>query len=419
MHLRNFTFGRWLVVALFAAGLGAAAFAAPTHAPAPAHKGAAAPAQKKDAPKKDEPNISAPHAILIDAENGGVLFERDADKLIFPASLGKLMTAEYVFNEIKEGRIKLTDEYMVSENAWRKGGAPSHGSTMFAAIYSKVPVDDLIHGMIIQSANDACIVLAEGIAGNEAAFAEKLTERARAIGLTKSVFTNSNGLPDPGEQVTTRELGMLARHIIRTYPDFYQLFGQADYTWNKIRQQNRNPLLGAMAGADGLKTGFTKEAGYGLVGSAVQNGLRLIVVVNGVATAKERADEAKKLLEWGFRNFEQRLLFDEGQTIGAAKVFGGASSRVDLTADGVVRVMLPKTGADKLIARIVYNGPVPAPVTEGTRIGNLKVWRNDNLILTMPLKATENVGKGNMSQRAFDAVTEMIIALFRAGAERL
>jgi D-alanyl-D-alanine carboxypeptidase (penicillin-binding protein 5/6) len=419
MHLRNFTFGRWLVVALFAAGLGAAAFAAPTHAPAPAHKGAAAPAQKKDAPKKDEPNISAPHAILIDAENGGVLFERDADKLIFPASLGKLMTAEYVFNEIKEGRIKLTDEYMVSENAWRKGGAPSHGSTMFAAIYSKVPVDDLIHGMIIQSANDACIVLAEGIAGNEAAFAEKLTERARAIGLTKSVFTNSNGLPDPGEQVTTRELGMLARHIIRTYPDFYQLFGQADYTWNKIRQQNRNPLLGAMAGADGLKTGFTKEAGYGLVGSAVQNGLRLIVVVNGVATAKERADEAKKLLEWGFRNFEQRLLFAEGQTIGAAKVFGGASSRVDLTADGVVRVMLPKTGADKLIARIVYNGPVPAPVTEGTRIGNLKVWRNDNLILTMPLKATENVGKGNMSQRAFDAVTEMIISLFRAGAERL
>ena len=419
MHLRNFTFGRWLVVALFAAGLGAAAFAAPTHAPAPAHKGAAAPAQKKDAPKKDEPNISAPHAILIDAENGGVLFERDADKLIFPASLGKLMTAEYVFNEIKEGRIKLTDEYMVSENAWRKGGAPSHGSTMFAAIYSKVPVDDLIHGMIIQSANDACIVLAEGIAGNEAAFAEKLTERARAIGLTKSVFTNSNGLPDPGEQVTTRELGMLARHIIRTYPDFYQLFGQADYTWNKIRQQNRNPLLGAMAGADGLKTGFTKEAGYGLVGSAVQNGLRLIVVVNGVATAKERADEAKKLLEWGFRNFEQRVLFAEGQTIGAAKVFGGASSRVDLTADGVVRVMLPKTGADKLIARIVYNGPVPAPVTEGTRIGNLKVWRNDNLILTMPLKATENVGKGNMSQRAFDAVTEMIIALFRAGAERL
>ena len=421
MPIRDFAFGRWFTAIAVTASLCTAVVAAPTakHAPAPAS------AQKKDAPKKDpqkkdEPNISAPHAILIDGENGGVLFERDADRLIFPASLAKLMTAEYVFNEIKEGRLKLTDEFMVSENAWRKGGAPSHGSTMFAAIYSKVPVDDLIHAMIIQSANDACIILAEGLAGSEAAFAEKLTERARAIGLEKSIFTNSNGLPDPAEQVTTRELGLLARHIIRTYPDFYPIFSQADYTWNKIRQQNRNPLLGAMTGADGLKTGFTKEAGYGLVGSAVQNGQRLIVVVNGVNTPKDRADEAKKLLEWGFRTFEQRILFAEGQTIGTAKVFGGSIGRVSLVAsEGAVRVLLPKAGGEKLIARIVYKGPVPAPVTEGTPIGNLKVWRNDNLILSTPLKASEAVGKGNMPQRAFDAVTEMIIALFRAGAERL
>lgn len=421
MPIRDFAFGRWFTAIAVTASLCTAVVAAPTakHAPAPAS------AQKKDAPKKDpqkkdEPNISAPHAILTDGENGGVLFERDADRLIFPASLAKLMTAEYVFNEIKEGRLKLTDEFMVSENAWRKGGAPSHGSTMFAAIYSKVPVDDLIHAMIIQSANDACIILAEGLAGSEAAFAEKLTERARAIGLEKSIFTNSNGLPDPAEQVTTRELGLLARHIIRTYPDFYPIFSQADYTWNKIRQQNRNPLLGAMTGADGLKTGFTKEAGYGLVGSAVQNGQRLIVVVNGVNTPKDRADEAKKLLEWGFRTFEQRVLFAEGQTIGTAKVFGGSIGRVSLVAsEGAVRVLLPKAGGEKLIARIVYKGPVPAPVTEGTPIGNLKVWRNDNLILSTPLKASEGVGKGNMPQRAFDAVTEMIIALFRAGAERL
>ena len=419
--MRDFAFGRWFTAIAVTASLCTAVVAAPTakHAPAPAS------VQKKDAPKKDpqkkdEPNISAPHAILIDGENGGVLFERDADRLIFPASLAKLMTAEYVFNEIKEGRLKLTDEFMVSENAWRKGGAPSHGSTMFAAIYSKVPVDDLIHAMIIQSANDACIILAEGLAGSEAAFAEKLTERARAIGLEKSIFTNSNGLPDPAEQVTTRELGLLARHIIRTYPDFYPIFSQADYTWNKIRQQNRNPLLGAMTGADGLKTGFTKEAGYGLVGSAVQNGQRLIVVVNGVNTPKDRADEAKKLLEWGFRTFEQRVLFAEGQTIGTAKVFGGSIGRVSLVAsEGAVRVLLPKAGGEKLIARIVYKGPVAAPVTEGTPIGNLKVWRNDNLILSTPLKASEGVGKGNMPQRAFDAVTEMIIALFRAGAERL
>jgi len=418
MAMRKFAFGHGLIVAALACGLSAVAIAAPPHkiTPAPAHK---KDAPKKEAPKKDEPNISAPHAILIDAQYGGVLFDRDADRLIFPASLAKLMTAEYVFHEIKEGRIKLTDEYMVSENAWRKGGAPSHGSTMFAALNSKVPVDDLLHGMIIQSANDACIVLAEGIAGNEAEFGNRLTQRAREIGLEKSVFTNSNGLPDPNEKVTTRELAILARHIIRTYPEFYPLFGQPDYTWNKIRQQNRNPLLGAMNGADGLKTGYTKEAGYGLVGSAVQNDLRLIVVVTGVSTAKERADEAKKALEWGFRNFEQRAIFAEGQIIGTAKVFGGASGRVALKADQEVKVMLPKSGGERLIARIVYTGPVPAPVTEGTPIGNLKVWRNDNLILTMPLKAAENVGKGNMPQRAFDAVTEMIIALFRAGAERL
>jgi D-alanyl-D-alanine carboxypeptidase (penicillin-binding protein 5/6) len=417
MAMRKVAFGHCLMVAAIAVGLSAAAIAAPPHKTTPSAQKKDAP--KKEAPKKDEPNISAPHAILIDGQYGGVLFDRDADRLIFPASLAKLMTAEYVFHEIKEGRIKLTDEYMVSENAWRKGGAPSHGSTMFAALHSKVPVDDLLHALIIQSANDACIVLAEGIAGNEVEFGDKLTQRAREIGLEKSVFTNSTGLPDPNQKVTTRELAMLARHIIHTYPDFYPRFAQPDFTWNKIRQQNRNPLIGAMNGADGLKTGYTKEAGYGLVGSAVQNDLRLIVVVTGVSTAKERADEAKKALEWGFRNFEQRTIFAEGQTIGTAKVFGGASGRVALKADREVKVMLPKSGSERLIARIVYTGPVPAPVTEGTPIGNLKVWRNDNLILTMPLKTAENIGKGNMPQRAFDAVTEMIIALFRAGAERL
>ena len=400
-------------------GFGALALAAPKHDVKPA-KPAAAVAQKKEAPRnKDEPIINAPHAILIDAENGGVLFERDPDQLIFPASLAKLMTAEYVFHELKEGRIKLTDEYTVSENAWRKGGAPSHGSTMFAAIHSKIPVDDLLHGMIVQSGNDACIVLAEGLAGNEADFADKMTQRAREIGLAISVFTNSNGLPDPGTHVTTRELGILARHIILDYPELYKIFGQPDFTWNKIRQPNRNPLLGAVTGADGLKTGFTKEAGYGLVGSAVQDGLRLIVVVNGLKNAKERADEAKKLLEWGFRSFEQRNLFAAGQIIGSAKVYGGANGSVPLQAPGLVKMMVPKSGGEKLIARIAYQGPVPAPVTQGQPIGLLKVWRDDKLVLQVPLKAAESVGKGNMPGRAIDAVTEMVIALFRAGAEQL
>jgi D-alanyl-D-alanine carboxypeptidase (penicillin-binding protein 5/6) len=276
-----------------------------------------------------------------------------------------------------------------------------------------------LHGMIVQSGNDACIVLAEGLAGTESEFAEKLTQRAREIGLTKSVFTNSNGLPDPNEKVTTKELGILARHIIRNYPELYSIFGEREFTWTKIRQQNRNPLLGLVVGADGLKTGFTSDAGYGLVGSAQQNGQRLVVVVNGEKSDKERADDAKKLLELGFRSFEQRILFAEGQTIGSAKVYGGASGHVPLVATGLARVMLPKSGAEKLVARIVYTGPVPAPVVEGQTIGALKVWRNDIVILEMPLKAAESVGKGNMPQRAFDAVTEMVIGLFRAGAERL
>ena len=370
-------------------------------------------------PKKDEPAISAPHAILIDAENGAVLFERAADELTYPASLAKLMTAEFVFNEIKQGRVKLTDEYIVSENAWRKGGAPSHGSTMYAAIHSRISVNDLLRGMIIQSGNDACIVLAEGIAGNESEFAVKMTQRARQLGMTKSTFTNSNGLPDPNMQVTVRELAIVARQIILNYPQFYELFGEKDFTWNKIRQQNRNPLLGLSIGADGLKTGYTKEAGYGLVGSAVQNGLRLIVVVNGLKTPKDRADEAKKLLEWGFRAFEHRVLFAEGQTIGEAKIFGGAQSRVPLVATGSIRIMVPKNGPERLIARMVYNGPVPAPIKEGQPIGKLKVWRGENVILEAPLKAAQDVPQGNMPQRAFDAASEMVINLFRAGAQRL
>jgi len=379
----------------------------------------AAVAQKKDTPRKDEPQINAPHAILIDAENRGVLYQRDPDKLVFPASLAKLMTAEYVFHQLKEGKIKPTDEYTVSEYAWRTGGAPSHSSTMYAAIHSKVPVADLLRGMIVQSGNDACIVLAEGLAGSESAFAEKLTERAREIGLEKSVFANSNGLPNPDTHVTTRELAMLAQHIILEYPDLYTIFGEREYTWNKIRQFNRNPLLTMSIGADGLKTGFTQEAGYGLVGSAVQNGLRLIVVVNGAKNAKERGDDAKKLLEWGFRSFEQRVLFAAGTTVGSAKVYGGADSKVGLVADSQVRVMMPKAGGERLIARIVYTGPVPAPVKKGQEIGAIKVWRGDSLILTQPLQATDDVGKGTLTQRAFDAVTEMVIALFRAGAERI
>jgi D-alanyl-D-alanine carboxypeptidase (penicillin-binding protein 5/6) len=369
-------------------------------------------------PKKEDGfQTAAPHAILIDADSGSILFERNADELIFPASLAKLMTAEVVFNEIRHGNVKLDQELLVSENAWRKGGAPSHTSSMFAAINSRVKVADLLRGAIVQSGNDACIALAEGIAGNEDAFAEKMTSRAREIGLSRSTFTNATGLPSPGLKTTTRELAKLAQHIIRTYPEFYPIYGETEFTWNKIRQFNRNPLL--TSGADGLKTGYTKEAGYGLVGSAVQNGLRLIVVVNGAKSEKERADEARRLIEWGFKSFESRLLFGEGQTVGEAKVFGGDKGYVPLLGPGTIRLMVPRGVNEKIIARVVYTGPVPAPVEEGRQIGILKVWRGDNVSLEVPLRAAETIGKGNLPQRAFDAVTELVIGLFRAGAERL
>jgi serine-type D-Ala-D-Ala carboxypeptidase (penicillin-binding protein 5/6) len=393
-----------LAVGLLAAAIAAAQAAGPTMAT-----------------KKDESSFqtSVPAAILLDPDSDSVLFDKNADQLVAPASLAKLMTLEYVFNEIKQGHIKLDDEYVISENAWRKGGAPSHGSTMYAAIHSRVKVDDLLHGIIIDSANDACIAIAEALAGTEDAFGELLTKRAREIGLEKSTFTNAEGYSDPNLHVTARELAALARHIIQTYPDFYPYFAEREFTWNNIRQQNRNPLLAMGIGADGLKTGNTAEAGFNLVGSAVADGLRLIVVVTGAKSEKERGEEARKLLEWGFHGFESRLLFAEGQTIGEAKVFGGDTSYVPLVGPGTIRVMMPRNANERLIARIVYTGPVPAPVSRGQPIGKLKVWRGENLALEVPLKAAEDVKTGTMSQRAMDGATELMIGLFRAGVDRL
>src|SRR4051812_45569294 len=372
--------------------------------------------------KKDDHAFDgdAPTAILMEASSGSILFEKNADELRAPSSMMKLMTAEVIFNALQQGKVKLTDEYRISENAWRKGGAPSGGSTMFAAINSKVAVDDLLHGAIIQSGNDACIALAEGISGNERIFANNvMTKRARELGLTKSTFGNSNGLPDPNKKRTVRELAQLARHIILTYPEEYKLFNEREFTWNKIRQQNRNPLLNSLNGADGLKTGFTKEGGYGMVGSAVQNGTRLIVVINGLEDPDDRALEAKKMLEWGFRNFETRTLFAANQPVGYAKVFGGESRSVKLASPDPIKVMVPKNGSEKLIARIVYKGPVAAPVKSGQAVGIVRVWRGANVAMEAPVYAAEAVGTGSTVRRAIDGASELVIGMFRASAEKL
>jgi D-alanyl-D-alanine carboxypeptidase (penicillin-binding protein 5/6) len=372
--------------------------------------------------KKEEGGFDgdAPTAILMEATSGSILFEKNADELRAPSSMMKLMTAEVVFHAIKQGDIKLTDEYRISENAWRRGGAPSGGSTMFAALNSKVSVDDLLHGALIQSGNDACIALAEGIAGNEKTFAaDFMTKRARELGMTQSTFGNSNGLPDPANKMTVRELAILARHIILTYPEFYKLFGEKEFTWNKIRQPNRNPLLNSLEGADGLKTGYTKEGGYGMVGSAVQNGTRLIAVINGLEDPEDRASEAKKMLEWGFRNFETRTLFAPQQPIGSARVFGGDSRSVPLTSPEPIKVMVQKNGNDKLIARLVYNGPVRAPIEAGQRIGVVRVWRGADVAMETPVYAAESIGTGSTMRRAIDGVSELVIGMFRVGVEKL
>lgn len=404
---RKSGFWRWSIGGLLACALG---FVTVAYAANNSVQGA----------KKDEGfNTDAPTAILIEANSGSVLFEKNADELRAPSSMMKLMTVEVVFDSIRKGDLKLTDEFKVSENAWRKGGAPAGGSTMFAAIHSSVSVDDLLHGAIIQSGNDSCMVLAEGIAGGEKAFAEMMTKRAREIGMTRSTFGNSTGLPDPDNKMTVRELSQLARHLIQTYPEFYKLFGEPEFTWNKIRQFNRNPLLKSLEGADGLKTGYTKDGGYGMVGSAVQNGTRLIVAVNGLEDKDDRATEAKKLLEWGFRNFETRPLFAAKVPVGSAKVFGGAQRWVRVATAEPVRVMVQKNGSDKLLARIVYAGPVRAPVEAGQRIGTIKVWRGGNVAVEEPVYALDPVATGTTMQRAFDGASELMIGMFRAGIEKL
>lgn len=349
---------------------------------------------------------SAPRAILVDAGTHTVLLEKAADDYATPASTVKIMTAELVFREIAEGRLKLDDEFTVSEHAWRSGGAPAGGSAMFLAVNSRVRVEDLIRGLVIDSGNDAAITLAEGIAGSEEAFVGRMNKRASELGLVKSIFGNPWGQAGPDQKVTAREMAQLAAHVIGAYPDLYKYFGEKEFTWNKIRQQNRNPLLTMSIGADGLKTGNIDDSGYGLVGSAVQDDRRLIVAVYGLHTAKDRAEEARKLLQWGFRNFEEKALFKAGEVIGTAQVYGGDRGSVEVTSPTDVKVLLQRGGSEKLNGRIVYEGPLIAPIEAGAKVAKLEIRRGATVVLEQPLEAAENVEKGSLASRAFDAAYE-------------
>lgn len=355
----------------------------------------------------------AAQAFMVDGETGSVLFAKDADAPVQPASLAKLMTLEMAFDAVKSKRLTLDDTFVVSENAWRTGGAPSRTSTMFAAVRSSIRLEDLMRGIAVQAANDGCIIIAEGVAGSEGNFALQMNERARKIGLQKSVFVNSTGLPAEGQVTTVRELVQLARHLQQTYPDLYGLFAETEFTWNKITQRNRNPLLAMDIGAEGLAVGASEQNGFAVVGAISQNGRRVIAALSGLASDRERAEEARKLLEWGLRSFEKTEIFAADEVVGTAQVYGGAKSGVALKARGPVDLLLPVANRDKLTARIVYQGPLSAPVEEGQPIGSLRIWIGDTLSQEMPLFAAETVEVGELHSRAFDAVKELAIGWLR------
>ncbi|WP_343314122.1 D-alanyl-D-alanine carboxypeptidase family protein [Brucella sp. BE17] len=351
--------------------------------------------------------VKAPQAFLIDDHSGTVLLAKDASAPIPPASLAKLMTAEIIFEAIESGKTTLETTYPVSEHAWRTGGAPSGTSTMFARIKSSPTVSDLLQGLIVQSANDAAIILAEGLAGSEQDFVRQMNERAQVLGLKGSHFVNSTGLPAEGQKVTLEDLTDLARHIHSAHRAFYQYYSQGSFTWNNITQRNRNPLLRLDVGADGLGTGYTEASGYALVGSAERNGRRLFLALSGLASAKEREQEARKLLEWGMTAFDDLRLYGANDVVGEAQVFGGAMAYVPLKVKDEVELLLPKDGRDRLKARLIYEGPLVAPVTAESPIGALQFELGGKVLRKVPVFAAQDVSQGSLTRRAWSSMVEL------------
>lgn len=354
-------------------------------------------------------DTKASYALLLDAETGVALFEKNADARMSPASMSKLMTVLMTFEALESGSISADEEFFVSDDAWRRGGAGSGGSTMFLNARSRVSVLDLLRGVIIQSGNDACIALAEGLAGSEAAFAELMTERAQELGMSRSTFINSTGLPNPDHKTTARDLAFLARQLINNHADYYRLFSERDFTWNNIRQTNRNPLLYANIGADGLKTGHTQDSGYGLVASAEQNGRRLILVINGLNSKRERAREARKLMTFGFRNFQRDLLVEAGQQVTELPVWHGDEATVKVTTKQRFDIVTPRSGRRKMVATVTYENPVLAPIKTGDKLAKLRVTLPGLIPQEVDLVAAEDIGKGNIIGRAIDSLVYLMV----------
>jgi serine-type D-Ala-D-Ala carboxypeptidase (penicillin-binding protein 5/6) len=361
--------------------------------------------QPLSAAQNSEFTIKAKHAIVMDAGSGAVLFQYNADELFVPASMSKLMTAAVVFRAIKQGKRSIDDELPMSEYAWRTGGAPSRTSAMMVPLNTRTRISELLRGLIVESGNDAAIALAEGLAGSEIAFSQMMEAEARRIGLTKSTFRNATGFFHPEHLMTARELAQLARHLITEYPERYAMFSEKNFNYRTHKFINRNPLLFMGLGADGLKTGHISHSGYSLVGSAVQEGRRLIIVISGLATDAERREEGRKMIEWGFHTFGEFKLYEAGETIGKARVWGGDRSNVQLIGNGPVMVVLPRFPANqKLRAEIVYQGPLKAPIKTGDQVAVLRVTSSNDASADVPLYAAEEVVPAGKMKRGLDTI---------------
>lgn len=346
---------------------------------------------------------NAREAILMDYDTGQVLFQKNADELMPPASMTKIMTVFLAFERLADGRLKMEDEIPISEKAWRKGG-----SKMFVEIGSRVSVHDILHGIIVQSGNDAAIALAEAIAGTEEAFAELMTEEAAAIGMENATFRNSTGWPDPEHRMTARGLAILAAETIRRFPEYYKIYAEETFTYNEIKQGNRNPLLYKGMGADGLKTGHTENAGYGLTASAKRGDRRLVLVVNGLDSVSQRASESERLIEWGFREFDNYKLLERGEAIDQATVWLGDQPTVPLVTEDELFLTMPRAARKDMRVTVEYEGPIPAPIVKGQVLARLRIAAPDMEDRVIPLLAGADVGKLGPLGRITSAVGHLI-----------
>ena len=336
---------------------------------------------------------TARNAILIDYDTGAYIYTKNHDVQMAPASMSKLMTIYIIFDKLRTGSLSLEDTFTVSENAWRKGGAASGGSTMFLEIGEKVPVEDLLQGIIVQSGNDACIVAAENISGTEEDFAVLMNETAENIGLKNSTFANSTGLPHPDQKMSVEDLALLARRIIKEFPEFYYIFSEKEFTHNNIKQGNRNPLLYSMPGADGLKTGHTEEAGFCLTASVAKNGRRLIEVMAGMNSNKERSEEAERLMNYGFREFDNYQILSAGQVLAEVPVWYGVEKAVPLVVPDNVVETIRRSLRNQYGMKVVYDEPVKAPIKKGAVIGYAELSDPDGNVHKIDLAAGTDVAE--------------------------